>query len=152
MLVGWPVGDHLAAGDRGKNNLGGGGEPHVLSEFPGPVVGGGVRHSWTITAHVMLPFGPLLGPHPPRGPHILSRSVPLPVFSGRTSDSKCEVDCLPWLPSPMGLKVCRPHYLRSVQHILSDNLIKALFLFIMALFSFKLHDHPRKIKENLSLL
>lgn len=92
MLVGWPGGDRLAAGDTGKNNPGGGGEPHVLSELPRPVVWGGLRHSWTITARVMLPFGPLLGPHPPRSPHIPSGSVPLPMSSGRTSDNKCEVD------------------------------------------------------------
>lgn len=128
------------------------GEPHVLSELPRPVVWGGVRHSWTITARVMLPFGPLLGPHPPRSPHILSGSVPLPMSSGRTSDSKCEADYLPSQPSPMGWKVCRPHYLRNVLHILSDNLIKTLFLLIMALFSFKLYHDPREIKENLSLL
>lgn len=37
-------------------------------------------------------------------------------------------------PSPMGWKVCWPPYLRNVQHILSDNLIKTLFLFTMAVF------------------
>ena len=136
VLVGWPGGDGLAAGDTGKNNPGGGGEPHVLSELPRPVVWGGVRYSWTITARVMLPFEPLLGPHPPRSPHILSGSVPLPMSSGRTLDINLIVWSwyLPWQPSPMGWKVYPPPYLRNVQRILSDNLIKTLFLFTMALF------------------
>lgn len=52
----------------------------LLPELPGAAglwLGAGEAHGESIPARVVLPFGPLLGPCPPRSPHILNGAVPL---------------------------------------------------------------------------